>query len=121
MPTNPADEAKTASNGNPAGANADPAKATPVGLWLTEKREGKIRIEECGQNLCGHQEGKPSEKILIDMKPGQNNRWSGKIHDSRSDRTYTANISLKNPNALKVQGCVFGGLFCGGETWTRVD
>src|SRR5712691_9906372 len=119
LPTNPADEAKTASNGNPAGANADPAKATPVGLWLTEKREGKIRIEECGQNLCGHAEGKPNEKVLIDMKPTQNNRWNGKIHDSRNDRIYTANISLKNPNALKVQGCVFGGLFCGGETWTR--
>jgi hypothetical protein len=118
LPTNPADEAKTASNGSLAGANADPAKATPVGLWLTEKREGKIRIEECGQNLCGHAENKPNEKVLIDMKPTQNNRWSGKIHDTRSD---TANISLKNPNALKVQGCVFGGLFCGGETWTRVD
>lgn len=121
LPTNPADEAKTASNGSLAGANADPAKATPVGLWLTEKREGKIRIEECGQNLCGHAENKPNEKVLIDMKPTQNNRWSGKIHDTRSDRIYTANISLKNPNALKVQGCVFGGLFCGGETWTRVD
>ena len=36
------------------------------------------------------------------MKPTQNNRWNGKIHDTRSDRIYTANISLKNPNALKV-------------------
>src|SRR2546425_151472 len=86
-----------------------------------KKRQGKIRIEECGQNLCGHAEGKPNEKVLIDMKPTQSSRWSGKIHDTRSDRIYTANISLKNPNALKVQGCVFGGLFCGGETWTRVD
>jgi Uncharacterized protein conserved in bacteria (DUF2147) len=116
LPVNPADEPKAAAAPAP-----EPAKTTPVGLWLTEKREGKIRIEACGANLCGHQDGKPSEKVLIDMKPTEGNRWSGKIHDSRSDRTYIANISLKNPNALKVQGCVFGGLFCGGETWTRVE
>src|SRR5262249_29815320 len=36
---------------------APSAAATPVGLWHTEKREGIIRIVECGQALCGHVEG----------------------------------------------------------------
>jgi uncharacterized protein (DUF2147 family) len=27
---------------------------------------------------------------------------------------------MKGPNLLKVQGCAFGGLFCGGQTWKRV-
>jgi uncharacterized protein (DUF2147 family) len=94
---------------------------TPVGLWTTEKRESKIRIEPCGANLCGFVDGKPSDKVLIDMKPGNNNRWNGKIKDVRSGGIYTAHISLKNPNALSVQGCAFGGMFCGGQTWTRAE
>jgi len=28
---------------------------------------------------------------------------------------------MKGPNALKVQGCAFGGMFCGGQTWKRIS
>jgi uncharacterized protein (DUF2147 family) len=100
---------------------ANSEDASPVGLWLTQKGEGKIRIEPCGDALCGYVEGKPSEKVLINMKPAQNNRWHGKIHDIRGGGTYMANISLKGANSLRVEGCAFGGLFCGGETWSRAQ
>jgi len=99
----------------------NPAEPSPLGLWLTEKGEGKVRIEECGQALCGHTEGKPNEKILINMQPSQKNRWNGKVHDIRSGGTYMAHIALRNPNSLRVEGCAFGGLFCGGQTWSRVQ
>jgi uncharacterized protein (DUF2147 family) len=94
---------------------------TPVGLWLTQKKEAKIRVVECGSNICGHVEGKPSEKVLINMKPTGGNRWNGTIHDIRRGGNYSAHISLKGPYALKVTGCAFGGMFCGGETWTRAQ
>jgi len=98
-----------------------PAEPSPLGVWATEKDEGKVRIVECGEALCGHTEGKPSEKILINMQPGQKNRWNGKIHDVRSGGTYMSHMSMKGANALRVEGCAFGGLFCGGQTWTRVE
>jgi uncharacterized protein (DUF2147 family) len=132
LPT-PADEPKTvvanvttapAAMSRAVPAKADPANtdaASPVGLWLTQKREGKIRIEPCGEFLCGFADGKPSDKVLIDMKPGSNNRWNGKIKDVRSGSIYASHISLKGPNSLSVQGCAFGGMFCGGETWTRAE
>jgi len=97
---------------------ADPP--SPVGVWLTQKRESRVRIELCGQALCGFVDGKPDKKVLINMQP-QGNRWSGKINDLRSGGTYMANISLKGASSLRVEGCAFGGLFCGGETWTRVE
>ena len=97
------------------------AEPSPLGVWSTEKNEGKVRIVECGEALCGHTEGKPNEKILINMQPGAKNRWNGKINDVRSGGTYMSHMSLKNPNALRVEGCAFGGLFCGGQTWTRVQ
>jgi uncharacterized protein (DUF2147 family) len=121
-----ADEPRTvvATAGSTTGATdpkAETDPASPVGLWLTEKRESKIRVEPCGDALCGFVDGKPSDKILIDMKAGSNNRWNGKIKDIRSGSIYTAHISLKNPNSLSVQGCAFGGMFCGGQTWTRSE
>ena len=32
-----------------------------------------------------------------------------------------ANIMLNGPDGLRIQGCVFGGLFCGSSYWTRVN
>ena len=29
--------------------------------------------------------------------------------------------ALKGTNLLKVQGCAFGGMFCGGQTWKRIS
>jgi uncharacterized protein (DUF2147 family) len=102
----------------------EPAKAvepSPIGLWLTEKGEGRVRIEPCGQALCGHTDGKPNENILINMRLTQKNRWNGKINDLRAGGTYLAQMSLKNADALRIEGCAFGGLFCGSQTWTRAQ
>ena len=98
-----ADQPRTvvAAVGNPSVADepkAEPAKSaapTPVGVWITEKKDGKIRIEPCGEALCGFADGKPNDKILIDMKAGSNNRWNGKIKDIRSGSIYTAHISTR--------------------------
>jgi uncharacterized protein (DUF2147 family) len=99
----------------------EPAKPEgPAGLWLTEKHESKIRIQECGKALCGFVEDKPNEKVFADMQPGQKNHWDGKIIDTRNGSTYEGHVTLKNAEALRVEGCTFAGLFCGGETWTRI-
>ena len=36
-------------------------------------------------------------------------------------QTYDAHISLIDPQKLRAEGCVFGGLICGGQNWTRVN
>jgi uncharacterized protein (DUF2147 family) len=28
---------------------------------------------------------------------------------------------MKGANSLRVQGCAFGGMFCGGQIWNRVS
>jgi uncharacterized protein (DUF2147 family) len=99
-------------------ATAD-APATPLGLWATQDNKGNVQIEPCGQNLCGYAE-KSREPILINMKPS-NNKWVGRIHDPDGGSNYDSTIALKGPNTLKVQGCAFGGLFCGGQTWKRIS
>ena len=100
-----------------AAAVSDPN--SPIGIWSTEENKGDVRIEECGANLCGYAVN-TGARILINMKP-QGSKWTGRINDPDSGRNYDSTIALKSPNALKVQGCAFGGMFCGGQTWKRVS
>lgn len=111
---------------------------SPIGEWITEKGEGRIRIEECGPNLCGYvATAKPGETdaknsnpalrgrpmlglpILINMKPSKPNRWDGKIYNSRDGATYASHMAMRNPNTLRVEGCLM--MFCGGQNWTRAQ
>ncbi|MFK4650475.1 uncharacterized protein (DUF2147 family) [Bradyrhizobium japonicum] len=96
-----------------------PAANTPIGVWATEENKGNVRVEQCGANLCGYAM-KSNERILINMKP-DGAKWSGRIHDPDSGRNYDSTIAMKGPNAMRVQGCAFGGMFCGGQTWKRVS
>jgi len=104
----------------PAPVAAAPAQVanTPIGIWATEENKGNVRVEQCGANLCGYAQ-KTNERILINMKP-EGSKWSGRIHDPDSGRNYDSTIAMKGPNAMRVQGCAFGGMFCGGQTWKRV-
>jgi len=110
---------------NAAPAQAAPAAApveaptTPLGVWATEGNKGNVSVEPCGPNLCGYAV-KTGDKILINMKPSDN-KWTGRIHDPNSGRDYDSTIAMKGPNAMRVQGCAFGGMFCGGQTWKRVS
>jgi len=100
------------------------ASNSPIGVWLTEEKEGKVRIEQCGSNLCGYSVDKKTnqngEQVLINMKPGKD-KWSGRILDPTTGSTYDSTIAMKGTEILRVQGCAFGGVFCGGQTWTRVN
>jgi uncharacterized protein (DUF2147 family) len=117
---------------SPAPAAVPPARDpnSPIGIWLTEEKEGRIRIEACGANLCGYaidaKSNQNREQILINMRPsqdkaGQDRKWSGRIFDPSSGSTYDSTIAIKGADSLQVQGCAFGGMFCGGQTWTRVN
>jgi uncharacterized protein (DUF2147 family) len=108
----------------PASAAAQAAD-TPLGVWLTEEKEGKVRIEQCGANLCGYsvdtKSNQNGEQVLINMKPGKEAKWTGRILDPNTGSTYDSTIALKGSDTLRVQGCAFGGMFCGGQTWSRVN
>jgi uncharacterized protein (DUF2147 family) len=110
----------------------------PTGEWLVEKQVARIKIADCDGRLWGvvaweAQPGGVDKKnpdpnlrtrptlgmpILLGMSPSKTNRWDGQIYNSEDGHTYSANISLVDPNTLRVQGC-FLGFLCGGENWTR--
>jgi uncharacterized protein (DUF2147 family) len=99
--------------------------ASPLGTWQTEAKQGLVRIEPCGTDLCGYSVDAASnqngDQVLINMKPGSDAKWSGRIHDPKSGSNYDSTIVLKGADTLQVQGCALGGMFCGGQTWSRLN
>jgi len=114
-----APSANVTSTASTPAAAAAPGSTSPIGVWATEEDKGNVRIEQCGANLCGYSV-KSGERILINMQ-ADGAKWTGRIHDPDSGRNYDSSIAMKGPNALRVQGCAFGGMFCGGKTWKRVS
>ena len=65
--------------------------------------------------------------ILIDMKPAtvqswgrSEERWKGEVYSPENGKMYSSSIWLTGPDKMRIEGCVFGGIFCGGQDWTRV-
>ncbi len=109
----------------PQASTTSPSATTPLGLWLTQEKQGKVRIEQCGANLCGYsvdaKSNQNGEQILINMKPVSDAKWSGRILDPDTGSTYDSIIALQGSDTLRIQGCAMGGMFCGGQTWSRLN
>lgn len=114
--------------------------ADPAGEWLVKDGDARIRIESCANGLWGFiswvQKAGTDRKnpdpvkrtrsivgvpILRGMMPTKPNKWEGEVYNAESGKMYAANITLISDDVLKIEGCVLGGLFCGGENWTRVQ
>ena len=123
------------------------AAEPPTGEWLVENGHGHVRIENCGGSLWGvvSWEEKPGGRdnenpdpalrgrptlgmpILIDMKPTvvqswgkSEERWKGEVYSPENGKMYSSSIWLTGPDKMRIEGCVLGGIFCGGQDWTRV-
>jgi uncharacterized protein (DUF2147 family) len=124
----------------PSRVDIDPK--SPIGEWIVEDNQGRVQIRTCGEALCGvvssaknpyetdrhnpdaSKRNRPviGTTVLIDMMPGgKKGRWEGRVYNVKDGRTYSANMSLKSPNTLRIEGCAFGGFLCGGQDWTRAD
>jgi uncharacterized protein (DUF2147 family) len=119
---------------------AAPSSPTAIGEWLVADRVARIKIADCGGRLWGvvawearpggtdHRNPDPQLRsrptlgmpILLDMAPTKPNKWEGQVYNSQNGKTYSASITLSDPNTLRIQGCVLGFL-CGGENWTRFE
>jgi len=102
---------------------------TPLGDWQTEGNKGTVRIERCGEAMCGYlinlTTDSKGDTILINMKPKSGSKsdaaWSGNIYSRSSGHTYYSTMTMKGVNRLRVEACALGRFFCSGNDWTRID
>src|ERR1700752_3196444 len=117
----------------------------PVGVWLTEKGDARVKITKCGGGICGVVAGKrepiapatgqpqvddknpnPSLRtrpvigisLFVGMRPSAPGKWSGQIYNADDGGTYVSHVTFSGGDALRVEGCV--GMICSGEAWSRV-
>lgn len=118
-----------------------------LGLWLSEKKDGVIKISKSGSEYKGHliafekkkedlgkvvlDKNNDDEKLRtrklkgIEMLHGfkfDDDEWSGgQIYDPVSGNTYKSYMSLDGKDILKLRGYVGISLFGRTSEWTRIQ
>lgn len=126
---------------------ADDARAESArGVWMTEGGKSHVRIQPCGEKLCGEivwlkepRDDDGSEKrdvhnkdeslrdrpilglpLLTGFSDQGGGEWTGgEIYNPEDGKTYRSRLELADPATLKVSGCVL--FFCKTQTWTRTE
>jgi uncharacterized protein (DUF2147 family) len=116
---------------------ASPAAAQALeGQWTNYKRNVIVQVERCGTAFCGRvvqASAKAKEKarrggtpnligtqILTGLTPVGEGRFRGRAFVPKRNLHATATVRQLSDDVMQVQGCVFGGLLCDNERWTRV-
>jgi len=110
---------------------------SPDGLWINPHRTVAVRTGPCGQRLCGWvawaspqaladaRDGGVTHLIgtalLEDYQPDGPGAWSGTVYVPDDDKRYSSEITQRGPAALKIKGCILGGLICKSQVWTRIE
>ena len=114
----------------PTAANA----MDPIGTWSAGEGRIQVKIEPCGEVLCGkivwvseaeaeeaRRKGQPSiigVELLSDLRPtpDRNDQWEGKVFNLQDGRTYNVFLRPKE-KGMEVEGCLL--FFCRTQTWPR--
>jgi uncharacterized protein (DUF2147 family) len=125
MATSAASATASDTSANSAASATASDVAAPVGEWQIADGTANVAIRPCGPDLCGFVTWSKNaanvigREVLIDMKPN-GDLWSGTVVNAVDGMRYDARMSLVSDDVLKIQGCVLGGIFCGGQQWSRV-
>ena len=107
--------------------------AEPLGTWLSESGDTKVKIAPGGGSFVGTViwakggdaasdcMGNPvGMKMIYDVKPSGKG-FRGKLKNYKDCRTYTGKLELLSADKLRMAGCVLGGLICKKQVWTKSD
>jgi uncharacterized protein (DUF2147 family) len=124
-------------------AASDPA----FGDWITQAKDGKVRVGPCeadAAEACGalisfklppgtppgppHDAHNPNAAlrarplqglpIVTGFRREAPGRWvDGRIYDPNDGKTYRSKMNVASDGTLKVAGCVL--MFCQTQTWTK--
>ncbi len=96
------------------------AFADPIeGNWRTQAG-ATAQISPCGGSFCIQlKSGKFAGKSIGKFQAAGDNNYTGSITDPENDKTYSGKGALAG-SKLKMSGCVFGGLICKSQTWTKL-
>jgi uncharacterized protein (DUF2147 family) len=100
--------------------------ADPYGVWMRPSTGTQVNFYDCGGKLCGKivavkDQSRRSEVgtvIMTGASQSGDNQWKGNLLNTDNGKTYQGVVTLRGPNALRLEGCV--AFICQGETWSKV-
>ena len=110
------------------------AQDAALGTWQTEVDDGAfayVTMSPCGGAVCGtitntykadgtpYQSENIGRQIVIGMAPNGDGTYAGQVYRPSNGKTYVGKMQVSG-NALRLQGCVAGGLICASQNWARV-
>lgn len=127
-------------------ALAAPAEASPesvLGEWLTGSGGGRVRIDKCGESVCGALvwlREEPAGETWLDTRNKnealrtrplrglrilegfrlRDGKWvNGRVYHPENGNTYRAELIPQANGTLVMKGCL--GPICQDQTWRRVQ
>lgn len=120
-----------------------PANAFPrasgdavTGLWINPYHTVAVRNQMCGNALCGQvvwasndaktdarESGVPNLiglDLLENYHPERPGNWKGTVLVPDMGHRFSSEIAVLDPNRIRISGCVFHGLICKSQVWTRI-
>jgi len=115
-------------------ATATAAQEAALGVWQTEVDDGAyayITIAPCGEAVCGvisrtfnaegeYQSENLGKLLVIDMVPQGDGAYEGRVWRPSNNKIYIGKMDV-NGNALRLRGCIAGGLLCSSQNWVRLS
>lgn len=103
------------------------------GEWWTPGFGARVRIEPCGDAVCGRivwawdtapdiADKSPlvGRQVVELMRPQAGGRWGGgRLYNPEDGRHYQGSLHLRSAENLLVEGCVL--MICRKQVWRRVD
>lgn len=118
---------------------APPLRAEPapppalLGDWWTPGFGARVRIEPCGDSVCGRivwlWDESPDiadkaplvgRRVIDGMRPQSAGRWNGgRLYNPEDGYHYKGSLTLQTATNLLVEGCVL--MICRQQVWRRAD
>jgi uncharacterized protein (DUF2147 family) len=125
---------------------SSPVLADITGVWSTVDDKSHVKIEPCGNKICGTivwlkepntPDGTPKVdannteeelkkrpilglELLNGFEPVSKTEWDdGTIYNPEDGKTYSSTLTLSKQEELQVEGCVM--VFCKTQVWKKVE
>lgn len=110
---------------------------TPVNSeWRNPGKSVQVRIDNCGNALCGTvtwaspkaiadarrggTQNLVGTRLFRDLLPAGEGKWKGKVFVPDIRKTFSGTLTFADRNTMVGKGCVLFGVICKSQSWSRV-
>ena len=106
-----------------------------IGTWINPRGTVKVQTGPCGPNLCGRVVWASADaladardsgisqvvglELLRDYHSVGRGHYEGSVYVPDMGRSFFSKMEQRDPNTIRISGCILGGLLCKSQDWHR--